>query len=319
MWPTGRSGWPTSAPTRGRAASLRIIHRCEPSWAYRGVSGRRFGNLYLTEKNDGQPFDDQDERHTVTLAAFAACAIENTLLVAAEREHAGALSELAAAEERSRAQRDTLAKVLEAQEAERARVARDLHDQTGQALTSVLLGLRLVETCLAQDEPDLADARSRTDEVRELVTEALEEVRQLAFELRPTVLDDVGLVAALRRLTGDLAAQRRVDVDLAVDGLGDDSRFPSELETILYRVVQEALTNVVRHADASQVGVTITCLPGLLAARIVDDGVGFDPAAQQESLGLLGMTERAALAGGRVEITSSPGSGTIVVVEVPLA
>ena len=281
---------------------------------------RRFGNLYLTEKAGGEPFAEEDERLVTTLAAFAAAAIEGSLLVAAERERGAARSELAAARERERLGQEMLVAVLDAQEAERARVARDLHDQIGQSLTSVLLGLRLVETSLERDEPDLGDARQRTAEVRELVTDALADVRQLAFDLRPTVLDDVGLVAALRRLTGDLAARHGFAVDLSLDGVSEDGRFHTEVETVVYRVVQEALTNVVRHARADHVSVRLAQDRACLRAVVSDDGAGFDPAATgRRSLGLLGMRERATLVGGRVEVVSAPGAGTRMELEVPVA
>ena len=275
------------------------------------VGERRFGNLYLTEKRRGRPFDEEDERLVVTLAAFAAAAIEAALLVSTERE-------LAAACERGRAQREMLARVIDAQETERARVARDLHDQIGQSLTSVLLGLRLVDGSLSSDAPDLDDARAHTAEVRALVAQALDEVRQLAFELRPTVLDDVGLVAAVRRLAGDLTKRHGVPVDLVLDGLDDDTRLPPETETVVYRVVQEALTNVSRHAQASRSAVEIAVGGHGAQVRIVDDGVGFDVGdGPLRSLGLAGMRERASLVDGHLEILSAPGGGTTVVLEVP--
>ncbi len=275
------------------------------------IGVRRFGNLYLTEKRGGGPFDEDDERLVVTLAAFAAAAVEAALLVSTERE-------LAAAQARSRAQREVLAQVIDAQEAERARVARDLHDQIGQSLTSVLLGLRLVDGSLSGAGLDLDDARAHTDEVRALVGQALDEVRQLAFELRPTVLDDVGLVAAVRRLAGDVAERVGVQVDVTFGGLDDDARLPPDLETVVYRVVQEALTNVARHAHATRATVQIAVEGGGARATIVDDGVGFVVGdGVLRSLGLGGMRERALLVDGRLEILSTPGAGTRVVFEVP--
>lgn len=275
------------------------------------VGNRRFGNLYVTEKDGGGAFDDVDERLVVTLAAFAAAAIEAALLVSTERE-------LAAAEERARAHREMLARVIDAQESERARVARDLHDQIGQSLTSVLLGLRLVDGSLVDDVPDVAEARARTGEVRALVAQALDEVRRLAFELRPTLLDDIGLVAAVRRLAGELGQRDGVPVEVSVDGLDDDSRLPPELETVVYRVVQEALTNVARHADASAARVEIAVDGRAARALVRDDGKGFEVRQSHlRSLGLAGMIERAALAGGRAQIESAPGRGTTVTLDVP--
>lgn len=275
------------------------------------VGERRFGALYLTERHAGGDFDEEDERLVVTLAAFAAAAIESALLLGTERE-------LAAANERSQAQQETLARVIGAQEAERARVARDLHDQIGQSLTSVLLGLRLIDGSLSSATPDVDDARTHTDEVRALVAQALDEVRQLAFDLRPTVLDDLGLVAAVRRLAGDLTERFGVPVDLTLDGLDDDTRLPTEIETVMYRVVQEALTNVARHADASRADVEIAVADKEVRAAIVDDGVGFEVSdSTLRSLGLAGMRERASLAGGRLDIASTSGTGTTVALEVP--
>jgi signal transduction histidine kinase len=275
------------------------------------VGERRFGNLYVTEKHGREPFDDEDERLVVTLAAFAAAAVEAALLLSTERE-------LATAQARARAQRQMLARVIEAQEAERARVARDLHDQIGQSLTSVLLGLRLVDGSLAGEVPDLDDARAHAGEVRALVAQALEEVRQLAFELRPTVLDDVGLVAAVRRLAGDLGERFGVTVDVVLGGLDDDTRLPPEVETVVYRVVQESLTNVARHARATHATVEIAVDAEGARATIVDDGVGFEVGdGQLRSLGLAGMRERALLVDGHLEIVSSPRRGTTVVLEVP--
>jgi signal transduction histidine kinase len=275
------------------------------------VGERRFGNLYLTDKRGGAQFDEEDERMVVTLAAFAAAAIEAALLVTTERE-------LTATRERERSQREMLGRVISAQEAERARVARDLHDQIGQSLTSVLLGLRLVDGSLSTERPDLDDVRAHTEEVRTLVAHALDEVRQLAFELRPTVLDDVGLVAALRRLAADLTARFGTRIDVRLDGLDDDTRLAPEVETVVYRVVQEALTNVVRHARASRAAVEIAVGDQRTCARIVDDGLGFNvDAATLRSLGLAGMRERSMLVGGRLEIDSAPGRGTTVGLEVP--
>lgn len=171
--------------------------------------GRRYGTLYLTEKVDGRPFADEDEALVVAFAVFAVGAIESARLVQAERAGAEAVAELAAAQERAVVKREMLGEILSAQEAERARVSRDLHDDVGQALTSVLLGLRLVESSLSgrDGDIDLDDARRRTDNVRELAADALRRARQLAFDLRPTVLDDVGLLPALQRLVQDMGGR----------------------------------------------------------------------------------------------------------------
>jgi signal transduction histidine kinase len=269
----------------------------------RGV--RRLGNLYVTEKRNGADFDAEDERLLVTLAAFAAAAIESVRLVAAE--------------ERARSDRDLLARVIEAQEAERARVSRDLHDQIGQSLTAVLLGQRLLLDALDPNDPELREAHARAEEVRSLAAAALNDVRQLAFELRPIVLDDIGLVAAVQRLAADLADRHQLDLNVDLDGLSDESRLPADIETVVYRVVQEALTNVTRHARAAQVRVSVVVAAGRLRAEITDDGAGFEPTPEKlRSLGLAGMVERATLVGGEVRITSAPSAGTTVRLDLPV-
>lgn len=282
------------------------------------IGHKRYGNLYLSEKLSGGSFDTEDEQLAVTIATFAAAAIEGALLVVAERERASAVAELAAAEARAHTHREMLGRVIDAQEAERARVARDLHDEVGQGLTSVLLGLRLVTDSLQSD--DLTDAFSRVDEVRNLVVDTLEGVRRLAFDLRPTVLDDVGLVPAVRRLVANISSRDGISIEITLDGLDDNSRFPPEVETVVYRVVQEALTNVVRHAHASRVAIAVMVAHSRVHATITDDGIGIDsvPGAPR-SLGLAGMEERSALVGGSVQIGAAPGGGTRVVLEVPIA
>ena len=278
--------------------------------------GRRFGSLYLTEKLGGARFDLEDEALVMALAAFAACAIESAELVATERARLDAVACQKAAEERERARRDLLRAVIAAQEEERARVSRDLHDDIGQALTSVMLGLRLIGNPADAGADD--GARVRFDELGELIAEALRSTRRLAFELRPSVLDDIGLAAALQRLVDDVAERSGMAVDAVVDGLPEHD-VASEVATVVYRVVQEALTNVARHAEASTASVAVTVASGRLRAVVEDDGLGFDPERPVDGhLGLQGMKERAELIGGTVRVFSSPGSRTTVVLDVPL-
>lgn len=273
--------------------------------------GHRYGNLYLTEKAHGASFDETDEALAAAFAAFAAGAIETTELIAMERERA-------AAEERAHSRRRLLGQVIAAQEAERARVSRDLHDDVGQALTSVLLGLRLVEDALAHPDVDAVDARRRVIDLRELVADGLRRVRQLAFDLRPTVLDDIGLVPALQRLRVDLGGRTGLTVELDTADLHPEERLAPEIETAIYRVVQEALTNVVRHAGASTASVTLSAREGQIRVFIEDDGIGFDPGQRPAPahLGIQGMLERAELVDGSLSITSTPKIGTVVLLEV---
>jgi signal transduction histidine kinase len=235
-------------------------------------------------------FTDDDLRLAETFAARAAVAVELSQRVA----------------------RDALRRVVHAQELERSRLARELHDETGQALTSILLGLKPLEEALA-DHP----SRAALTELREHVVTALQDVRRLAVELRPAVLDDFGLVPALERLTEGFAEQTSVRVDFH-SALGE-TRLPSEVETALYRAVQESLTNIVKHANARSVSVSLARRESAVAAVIEDDGAGFDPrAVRDDGIGILGMRERLALLDGRLEIESRPGHGTTLVAEVPL-
>jgi signal transduction histidine kinase len=218
-----------------------------------------------------------------------------------------------AVELRQRVARDALQRVVSAQELERRRLARELHDETGQALTSILLGLRGLE-----DVKDEAALKANVAEVRDLVRSTLQDVRRLAVELRPTVLDDFGLVAALERLTENFAEQTGMTVEF-VPNLSGDGRFPPEVETALYRLVQESLTNIVKHARAKSVSIVLTRKSDSVSVVVEDDGVGFEPGRETgDGIGLLGMSERVGLFGGRVVLESRPGAGTTVVAEVPL-
>jgi signal transduction histidine kinase len=206
-----------------------------------------------------------------------------------------------------RVQRDSLRRVIEGQEAERRRLARELHDETGQALTSVLLGLKAVEN--AQDVP------TAVAQLRDLVVATLQDVRRLAVELRPQALDDFGLVPALERLVDTFREATGISAEFE-SRLGDD-RLPSEVETTLYRIVQESLTNIAKHAGARRVSVLLLRRPGSVSALVEDDGHGFDPGGEHDGIGLEGMRERLALLDGRLEVESSR-TGTSIVAEVPL-
>jgi signal transduction histidine kinase len=254
------------------------------------VRDQAIGVIVAHDKAGGDPrFSNDDLRLTESFATRAAVAVAQSHRVAG----------------------DALRRVVEAQELERRRLARELHDQTGQELTGVLLGLKAVEEAL--DPEALARAVAA---VREQVVETLHDVRRLAVELRPKVLDDYGLVAALERLTQTVAEQTGLAFDLEAQ-LGDE-RLPSEIETALYRMVQEALTNVVKHGQAGRVSIILARSQGSVTAVIEDDGRGFETDRIYEGLGLDGMRERLALLGGRLKIESRPGAGTTLAGEVPL-
>jgi two-component system sensor histidine kinase UhpB len=202
--------------------------------------------------------------------------------------------------------------ILRAQEEERRRVARELHDEAAQSLTSLLVRLRLLEQA---QTPEMA--QQRVAELRQLTARALDDVRRIAVELRPSMLDDLGLVAAVQAHVDDLNASG-VRATLAADGL--DGRLPSEIELALYRVAQEALTNVVRHARASAVTVRLSRSGRQVTLEVQDDGIGFDAASPQRpgGLGLAGMRERMALIGGDVRIHAQAGRGTRIVATADL-
>ena len=263
-----------------------------PMYSFLGVPvklrGVAFGNLYLAEKRDGD-FTDDDEELATLLAAQAAVAIGNA----------------------RRVEREALERVVATQETERRRLARELHDGTGQALTSILLGLTSVEHAA-----DLASARAAAASVRELVVSTLQDVRQLAVELRPKALDDFGLDPALRRLGQSI--RERSGVDVQVEARIGAVRLPSEIETAVYRIVQEALANVLRHAAAERVSIVATRRDGRISLVIEDDGQGFAIAEPVEGMGLAGMRERVSLLDGTITIDSTIGTGTTIAVEIPL-
>jgi signal transduction histidine kinase len=211
-----------------------------------------------------------------------------------------------------RVARDALRRVVSGQELERRRLARELHDETGQALTSILLGLRSVEDAGSPD-----DMRAAASDLRELVVGTLQDVRRLAVQLRPKALDDFGLVAAVEHLVQTFSEATTIRVDLEAQ-LGDE-RLPAEVETTLYRLVQEALTNIVKHAEASRVSILLVRHSASATVVIEDDGQGFDPGElREEGMGIIGMRERVELHEGRLTVESTPGSGATLVAEVPL-
>jgi signal transduction histidine kinase len=221
-----------------------------------------------------------------------------------------------ALEEKDRLRGQLLEKLISAQEDERRRISRELHDQTGQSLTSLLVGLKVLEG--ASSVEDLA---ARTSSLKDLVHQTLDEVHRLSVELRPAMLDDLGLVAALREMARGFEAAHRVPVTVTVRGL--EQRLSPLLEATVYRVVQEALTNVAKYAAARHVVVTLERVDGEVRSSVVDDGRGFDPATRlgpdhRPSLGILGMQERIGLLGGHFDLDSAPGSGTRVAFSIPL-
>ncbi len=272
----------------------RLIGARTGLWVPLLVRGQAIGVIGAHDKLGPEPrFSDTDLRLAETFASRAAVAVDLSGRIA----------------------RDALRRVVDAQELERRRLARELHDETGQALTSILLGLKSLEETLQNDESRTATAR-----LRELVVATLQDVRRLAVELRPSALDDFGLAPALEHLTSSFAEQTGIAIDFgaALGTEGSEERLPGEVETALYRIVQESLTNVIKHARARHVSIALTRMEGFVTAIVEDDGQGFDPEADGGGFGLIAMRERLALLGGRLRIESSPGAGTTIAADVPL-
>jgi two-component system, NarL family, sensor histidine kinase UhpB len=213
---------------------------------------------------------------------------------------------------------DLSASVIRAQEDERARIARELHDQIGQALTLLLVRLKIIEA-----QPNAEAVRDELRDLRAAVADTIDQVRRLALALRPPALDQLGLIPALRTLARDFADQTRTNVvaDLPEGPLAMDI----ERATALYRVVQECLTNVAKHAEATNVTITLRVFGSMLMLDVADDGQGFDVVAVRAQerrkdgpgLGLFGMEERVRLLGGTYAISSTPAGGTTIHVIIP--
>jgi len=211
--------------------------------------------------------------------------------------------------------REVAARALSAAEEERKRIARELHDETAQMLAALLIRIRVV-----RNSRDPAAVEPLLEDMREQVSHALEGIRRFSRGLRPPALDELGLVPAIEALARSLEEIGGVAVSVRAEEVAGD--LPPEAELATYRIVQEALSNVMRHAHATRAGVRIAHEGGRLVVEVEDDGRGFDPAHVMSTdgggLGLFGMKERAGYIGGRVDVASTPGGGTRVRAEIPM-
>jgi two-component system sensor histidine kinase UhpB len=221
--------------------------------------------------------------------------------------------------ERAEERGQLLERLIAAQEEERKRVARELHDDLGQSLSSTALSVEIAKKAFESDPSNATEHLARAND---LIADATDRMYDLILGLRPSVLDDLGLLAALRAHAVRTLEPEGIEYQISSSGLS--GRLPSHLETALFRIFQEAMSNVIRHAEASHVNMSINIEDSILVAKMVDDGVGFNPETydtnglEERGLGILGMRERATLIGGEVEIGSQAGRGTKLQVVIPL-
>jgi signal transduction histidine kinase len=260
-------------------------------WVPLMVRDAPIGVMAVADKEGRDPrFSADDLRLAEAFAVHAASAVQNA----------------------RRVSREAVRSMLQAQEAERTRLSRDLHDETGQALAALLMGLSQ-----ARRAETLDDAVASLEVLDGLVHNVLADVRTVAIELRPSALDDLGLAAALQRLCRHVAGSHDVEIGM-ITTLSDERRLPPDIETAIYRIVQESLSNAVKHSGATRVEVTTVERPGAVVVTIEDDGRGFDPdEVDPTRWGLSGMRERASLFGGDVRIQSAIGMGTSVTLVIP--
>ena len=225
-------------------------------------------------------------------------------------------------------QRQQAMLILQAQEEERRRVARELHDESSQNLTALLVHTEILsQTIQHMPEPGVAKQtrallETELHQLAQLTQQTLESVRTLALQLRPGILDDLGLSAALRWLAGDTQQRLHLTVELSIDGLEESLKerpYAALYATTLFRIAQECLTNAARHAHAQRVSIAYRQDDQCISFFVHDDGEGYDPSRPSRGLGITGMRERAALLGGKLVITSSRDRGTTIEARLPLS
>ena len=236
-----------------------------------------------------------------------------------ERTNASLLAEIAERKRSDAVRMKLLQRLVNAQEEERRRISREMHDSLGQHLTALTLGLKSVQTREGCPEP----VREHIEQLRATALQLDEEIDRLSYELRPPALDDLGLAPALRRHAQAWSQETAIPVEVHIRGI-ENERLPAAIETTVYRIAQEALTNIRKHANATLISILTELHDGLLRVIIEDNGSGFDPettlaAMDARRLGLKGMSERVSLLAGQLEIESAPGRGTTLYLSIPLA
>jgi PAS domain S-box-containing protein len=269
-------------------------------------AGKLIGALNLYSQKVEQLPSEEDQLLLQGLANQAAVAITNAHLfeqVSESRQELRALSQ----------------RLVEIQEEERRELGRELHDEFGQALTALSLDLNLISTLqrpVSGHPPDILD---RFEKIRLQVSQLLDQVRETSLNLRPVLLEDLGLVPALLSYLEHYTAMNHIEVDFKHSGM--DRRFSPQVETAAFRIIQEALTNIVRHSQVGRATVRLWSNPQIMGLQVQDHGVGFDYESTRHSIrssGLSGMSERAHACGGRLEIETEPGEGVLVTAEFPL-
>lgn len=268
--------------------------------------GQVIGILLAASLSCAEAFEPRDAQLLQSIAGQATVAIKNALLIEALNNHRQELQRLSA-------------DLLAAREAESKRLSRELHDVMGQALSALTINLAKMKQELASGAMSAAEAR--LDESTSLAAEILSQVRSISLDLRPSMLDDLGLLPTLRWYVHQFG--KRLQIDTRLEAKGIRRRLAPEIETALYRIIQEGLTNVAHHADAQRVAVRLECDGQILTLTLTDDGRGFDRRALagrndgRAGLGLLSLRERAAAVGGELEVTSAPGEGTCIALRLP--
>lgn len=272
-----------------------------------------------------KPFHDRELHATIQMALHRH-ALESKLKQV-EQELRQAYGEMekrvaertAELEEANRRLHRLSVQIIDAQEAERSKISRELHDEMGQALTAITFNLEMSLATLPADlAPTIGD---RLGEAHTLTQRTLEQVRTLALDLRPAMLDDLGLIPTLRSYVGRYT--RRTGIEITLEARGMEARLGAEIETALYRIAQEALTNVARHAGAQKIHICFERTASAVTASIRDDGCGFDvermtgPGSAPAGMGLLGIRERVHALGGCFTLQSRPDQGTVLFVELP--